>query len=85
MPKMRYISFSTLEFRINAQMPYLQLHLETIVMTNAQKVSYVVACRPLIEWISINCHPHTKILLDSTSAEIVEGVYCYRTDDFLQD
>lgn len=29
---------------------------------------------PVMEWLDKNHHPHTKIILDSTRAELVEGL-----------
>ena len=31
-------------------------------------------CKPLNEWLKKNCHPHTKIMIDTGGAEIVEGI-----------
>lgn len=41
--------------------------------------------RQLIKWLNDNCHPHTKIIIDSTSAELVEGITAHYTEDFLKD
>lgn len=41
--------------------------------------------KPLIKWLNDNCHPHCSVLVDSTSAELVEGVACINTDEFLRD
>jgi hypothetical protein len=30
-------------------------------------------CKPLNEWLQKNYHPHTKIIIETDSAEIVEG------------
>ena len=32
------------------------------------------AALPLMEWLSRNCHPHMKAILDSEHAELMEGV-----------
>ena len=42
-------------------------------------------CRPLMEWLTTNKHPHTKVIVESDSAEMVEGVVCFKTDDYLRD
>jgi len=31
-------------------------------------------CKPLNKWLQKNYHPHTKIIIETDSAEIVEGV-----------
>lgn len=43
------------------------------------------AVRPLIEWMNNNTHPHTKIIIDHTSAEIVEGAKFLQTLDYVSD
>lgn len=43
------------------------------------------AVRPAIKWLNENCHPHTTIVLDSTSAELLEGIKHYKTNDFIKD
>jgi len=40
---------------------------------------------PVIEWLAKNKHPHTTIIIDSTHAELVEGVECVNTEEFLKD
>jgi hypothetical protein len=41
--------------------------------------------RELIKWLNDYWHPHTKIIIDSTSAELVEDINSYTTEDFLKD
>jgi hypothetical protein len=35
---------------------------------------FETAVRPLIKWMAENQHPHTKIIITSTGAELLEGV-----------
>lgn len=37
--------------------------------------------KPLQEWIFKNYHPHAKVIVDSTMAELVEGQMCVRNKD----
>lgn len=30
--------------------------------------------RPVINWLNDNCHPHTTIIIDNRSAELLEGI-----------
>ena len=32
------------------------------------------ATAPLMAWLRANCHPHCKVIVDSTSAEVVESL-----------
>lgn len=41
--------------------------------------------KPLIKYLAENHHPHTKIIIDSTTAEMVEGVTAFKTEEFLVD
>jgi hypothetical protein len=40
---------------------------------------------PLMRWLSDNHHPHTTIILTSTSAQLVEGMAAHNTDKFVKD
>lgn len=41
--------------------------------------------RPLIDFLNRKGHPHMRIIIDTTSAQIVEGVRCFHTEDYLRD
>lgn len=41
--------------------------------------------RPLIKWLNNNYHPHVKVIVDPTSAELVEGVSSFCTVDYIKD
>lgn len=41
--------------------------------------------KPVIKWLADNFHPHTSIQIDSTSAELVEGVRGFVTHEFIKD
>ena len=41
--------------------------------------------RPVIEWLNKNVHPHTAITITGTSAELVEGICAYHTNDYVPD
>jgi hypothetical protein len=41
--------------------------------------------KPLIEWINKRKNPHTKIIIDSMSAEVVDGQHGFHTDEYLKD
>ena len=54
-------------------------------MTETQIAEFETLAKPLVEWINANKNPHTKIIVDSMSAEIVDGCYGFHTDEFLKD
>lgn len=41
--------------------------------------SFEHAAKPLIDYLTKNHHPHTKVIVTSESAELVEGLKMYRT------
>ena len=52
------------------------------VLENEQFKSSVEA---VMKWLAENHHPHTKVIIDSDSAELVEGLATHRTDKFIKD
>lgn len=44
-------------------------------MTNDKRDELTMLVTPLCQWLHKNKHPHTKIIIDSTTYEMVEGVY----------
>ncbi len=54
-------------------------------MTEKQIEEFDALAKPLVEWINANKNPHTKIIIDSISAEIVDGCYGLYTEEFLKD
>jgi len=54
--------------------------------TNEQKrKEFEELSRPLIKWLNDNMHPHATIIIDTTHAELVEGVCAFTTEDYLKD
>lgn len=43
------------------------------------------AAKPLLKYLSENHHPHTKVIVTSSSAELVESEMVFNTDEFLTD
>ena len=56
-----------------------------MTMTDEQRKAFALASEPLMWWLSENCHSHTTVILDSTRAELVEGVVAHVTDKFIKD
>ena len=51
----------------------------------SRKKGFIEACEPLMKWLAENCHPHAKVIMHSTCAELVEGEMSHKTDEFLVD
>lgn len=41
--------------------------------------------KPVIEWLAKNKNPHAMIIIEATSAELVESVESFVTDEFIPD
>ena len=50
-----------------------------------RRKSFEVAVEPVIKWMCDNSHPHKKIIVDCTSAELVEGCICFLTEKHVRD
>jgi len=45
-----------------------------MIITELQRKQLEDLVVPLQDWLNKNCHPHTTIILDSTSAQLYEGI-----------
>jgi len=53
---------------------------------NEEKIKeFEALAKPLIKYLNDNHNPHAQIIIDSTSAEVVEGQYCINTKEYLRD
>lgn len=41
--------------------------------------------KDMIKYLNTNHHPHTRIIVDSSSCEIVEGLKCFYTTEYIRD
>lgn len=47
---------------------------------------FIEACRPLMKWLSENCHPHVKVIVTSNHAELLSGeMTTGEINDYLKD
>lgn len=56
-----------------------------MILTPEQQEEFRLICNPLLFWLNENCHPHVSVIIDGTSAELVEGICTSRTDQFVKD
>lgn len=54
-----------------------------MALTDEQLQALADAARPLIEWLSANGNPHTKILVDNTGTEVLVGTARTNTHEFI--
>jgi hypothetical protein len=52
-------------------------------MTKQEEFEAVV--KPVMKWLAENANPHTKIIIESNSAELVVSENCLTSDEFLVD
>ena len=55
------------------------------MLNEKQRKEFEEVSRPLMEFLSNNFHPHIKVTIDYSSVEILEGVYSFRTEDYIKD
>lgn len=60
---------------------------ETATEYNAKMltISFRKEVEHLMQYLAENHHPHTTILITSTTAELVEGIVCHNTDKYIVD
>ena len=58
-----------------------------MILNEEQRKEFESVVRPLIEWLNVpeNAHPHVHVVVDCSSAELSEGVNCFRTDEYIRD
>jgi hypothetical protein len=53
--------------------------------TEKQLAEFEALAKPLIAWLNTNKNPHARIIIDSVSAEVLDGNLGFHTDEFLKD
>ncbi len=53
--------------------------------TEAQRSEFEAIAWQMIKWLNDNCHPHHTVVIDSTSAELLEGSIAVSTTAYLHD
>ena len=56
-----------------------------MILNDQERLEFEVVTRPVIEWLNKNCHPHVSVVIEPTSAELLEGVCRVWTDDYVRD
>ncbi len=60
-------------------------HIQISTAEDKNQDAFKELVRPLMKWLAENAHPHTKIIIESNCAEMVEGINCVKTDEYLVD
>ena len=56
-----------------------------MILNKKQVEELNVACKPLVEWLCANCNPHTKVIVEPTGAEVLEGLASVKIEEFIRD
>ena len=43
------------------------------------------ASKPLIKFLNANCNPHTKVIVETDSSEVVSGLCMVKIEEFIKD
>lgn len=54
-------------------------------LTEEQRKEFEKVTRPVIAFLNDNCYPHTHIVIDTSRAELSEGVCAFVTTDYIKD
>ncbi len=61
-----------------------EVKLKKILKGEINDDAFTELCKPLMKYLAENHHPHTKIILESNFAELVEGIKTTgQIDDFI--
>lgn len=55
-----------------------------MILTKEQAAGMLEAAKPLMKWLSDNCHPHCEATVEADSVELKEGVAREITDQFIK-
>jgi len=56
-----------------------------MILKEEKRKEFEQAARPLMKWLSDNCHPHVNVIVDCVRAELNEGVATFVTEDYVKD
>jgi hypothetical protein len=54
-------------------------------VNNQQAEEFDKLARAMMQWLAINQHPHTHVVITANTAELSEGVRAFQTDEYLVD
>jgi len=53
-------------------------------LTPEQEKELTELAKPLIKWMNENCHPHTQIVIETNSFQLLEGVIGRQVWDYIK-
>ena len=56
-----------------------------MIFNEKQRKEFEEAARPLMAFLSDNCHPHVTAIVDYSRSYLLEGVVSFVTEDYVKD
>ena len=56
-----------------------------MILNEQQRKDFEEAAKPLIRFMNEHCSPHTTVIVNATSAELLESAAMVTTEEFLRD
>ena len=56
-----------------------------MILNEEERKEFEQAVRPLMKWLSNNCHPHVSVVVDYAGAKLKEDVRTFVTEDYVKD
>jgi len=54
---------------------------DSMKIEESQRLELFEAARPLIEWMTDNCHPHCRAIVDGNGVELLEGLAAFQRNE----
>lgn len=54
-------------------------------LTKEQQDKFEETVRPVIAFLNEHCYPHTHVVIDTSRAELSEGVCSFATNEYVKD
>ena len=54
-------------------------------LSKEKRAEFEVLARPIIKFMNDNLHPHCHAVIDSTTAQVSEGLCSFVTEDYIKD
>lgn len=56
-----------------------------MILSEDKRKEFDELAKQMIKFLNDNCYPHVSVIVDCTSAELLEGVCAIHTEEFLKD
>ena len=81
----RMMNFESTSAKNDFLMDVVNEYKQELANPNARSEEFAELTKPLIKYLNDKQDPHTKIIIDCMSAEMVKGEMSYHTNQFIND